>query len=72
MVTICCASCQETMAPAVHIGVVALCSRCGAVLVVGRNGVVRRAVALDTDVLMPKDRAALVKARSNLTRVHAR
>jgi len=67
-----CASCQETMEPVAHIGVVAICSKCGASLVVEPTGVVRRAVALDTESLMPQDRAALVKARSSLVRPRSR
>jgi uncharacterized paraquat-inducible protein A len=72
MSAIACASCHETAEPAAHIGTVAICARCGASLVVEQNGVVRRAVALDVDALMPKDRAELAKARAAIARAGRR
>jgi len=63
-----CPVCQVTIEPAAHIGTVAICARCGASLVVEQNGVVRRAVALDVDALMPKDRTELAKARAAIAR----
>jgi len=65
-----CPSCQRTEAPKVHIGVVAICGCCGTAVVIEASGILRRAMAQDLDVLMPSDRARLVKARSALVRPH--
>jgi hypothetical protein len=63
-----CPVCLSTREEAARVGVVAICGACGSSIVVGADGAIRRANAMDIDNLMPGDRATLVKARSALVR----
>jgi hypothetical protein len=68
MSTLHCPVCDHTEEPKATVGVIAICGFCGASVVTESDGTVRRAMAADTDALMPSDRARLVKARSALAR----
>lgn len=63
-----CPSCDVTGPPATRLGNLAICGHCGSTLAVNLDGTIRRATAMDTDVLAPRDRALLVKARSAIAR----
>ena len=63
-----CPACHVAGPLATRIGNVAVCGACGESIVFDINGSVRKAMAADLDVLSPRDRALLVKARSAIAR----
>ena len=63
-----CPACGQHTPLATRIGNIAVTGCCGESIVFDINGTVRKAMAADLDVLSPRDRALLVKARSAIAR----
>jgi predicted amidophosphoribosyltransferase len=63
-----CPSCQQPLELVLRAGPVGICKNCGASVLHQQDGTVRRATAMDLDVLSPGERASLVKAHSSIVR----
>ena len=66
-----CPLCQQVRAPALHLGPIAVCGHCHAVLAVSAKGVVRFAQSADTEKLTPSELAAIVRAKSAVVMARA-
>lgn len=67
MADLTCPDCKATGEPAAAVAALAICSNCGATLVLSGEEP-RRAVANDVDALNPVDLATLRRARGRLAR----
>lgn len=66
--TIHCPVCDTDITPVVRVGALVICPTDGSSLIVGEDGTVRRAVAIDVEALTATDQTMLRRARATIVR----